>query len=224
MVETTGFGQGGLKDMQEVFKAHGVKPLAEEKFAVSDTDMTSQLNKMRAAGVDTILVWAQGTPTGQLVRSMDKINYFPTLLSSWAADNPSFFDAAGKALVGKPLFMRTMLNPSTPAQQKLFARVAPKLSAPSSFTFVSHGYDATLVLVAAIKQAGSIDGIKMREALEDLKAPVVGVMKTYEKPFSQTQHEGLRAGDLVFAKWSDDKIVAYVDPILKSLTSSDFKR
>lgn len=224
MVETTGFGQGGLKDMQEVFKAHGVKPLAEEKFAVSDTDMTSQLNKMRAAGVDTILVWAQGTPTGQLVRSMDKINYFPTLLSSWAADNPSFFDAAGKALVGKPLFMRTMLNPSTPAQQKLFARVGPKLSAPSSFTFVSHGYDATLVLVAAIKQAGSIDGIKMREALEDLKAPVVGVMKTYEKPFSKSQHEGLRAGDLVFAKWSDDKIVAYVDPILKSLTSSDFKR
>lgn len=224
MVETTGFGQGGLKDMQELFKLHGVQPLAEEKFAVGDTDMTSQLNKMRAAGVDTVLVWAQGTPTAQLVRSMDKINYFPTFLSSWAADNPSFFDAAGKALVSKPLFMRTMLDPSTPAQQKLFARISPKLSAPSSFTFVSHGYDATLVLAAAIKQAGSIDGVKMREALEDLKEPVVGVMKTYNKPFSKTRHEGLLASDLVFAKWSEDKIVPYTDPILKSMTAADFKR
>src|SRR5690606_13615136 len=80
MGETTGYGQGGLKDLEEVAKLHGLTPLATEKFGVGDTDMTSQLNKMKAAGVDTILVWAQGTPTGQLVRSMEKINYFPTML------------------------------------------------------------------------------------------------------------------------------------------------
>src|SRR5438270_854125 len=62
LTETTGYGEGGLRDLQDLAKVHDLKPLAAEKFAVTDTDMTSQLNKMKAAGVDTVLVWAQGTP------------------------------------------------------------------------------------------------------------------------------------------------------------------
>ena len=224
MGETTGYGQGGLKDLEEIAKMQGLTPLGIEKFAVSDTDMTSQLNKLKAAGVDTILVWAQGTPTGQLVRSMEKINYFPALLSSWAADNITYFDAAGKTLASKPIFMRTIVNPSTPAQQKLYDRTVARLAAPSAFPFVIHGYDAVMLVAAAMRQAGSIDGPQVREALENLQAPVVGVMKTYNKPFSKTDHEGLTASDLSFVKWSDDKLVAHSDNITKSLVPADFKR
>src|SRR6185295_16373767 len=82
MAETTGYGQGGLKDMQEIAELQGIKPAAVERFGVGDTDMTSQLNKMKAAGVDTIVVWAQGTPIAQVMRSMDKIDYFPAVLTS----------------------------------------------------------------------------------------------------------------------------------------------
>ena len=60
--ETTGYGQGGLKDIQELGDLHGIKPVCNEKFGVNDTDMTSQLNKCKAAGADTLVVWAQGTP------------------------------------------------------------------------------------------------------------------------------------------------------------------
>jgi branched-chain amino acid transport system substrate-binding protein len=81
MAETTGYGQGGLKDVTEIGDMHGLKPAAVERFAVADTDMTSQLNKMKAAGVDTVVVWAQGTPIAQLMRSMEKINYFPQVLT-----------------------------------------------------------------------------------------------------------------------------------------------
>jgi branched-chain amino acid transport system substrate-binding protein len=224
MGETTGYGQGGLKDLEEIAKLHGITPLATEKFGVADTDMTSQLNKMKSAGVETIMVWAQGTPTGQLVRSMEKINYFPAMLSSWAADNVTYFDAAGKTLAGKPVFMRTLVNPSTPAQQKLYDRTVSRLAAPSAFPFVIHGYDATLLIAAAIRQAGGTDGAKMREALENLNAPVAGVKKTYDKPFSKTQHEALTAGDLAFVKWSDDKLVPVADEVTKALTPADFKR
>lgn len=224
MAETTGYGQGGMKDMEEIVKLHGVTPLASEKFGVADTDMTSQLNKMKAAGVDTIIVWAQGTPTGQLVRSMEKINYFPTMLTSWAADNITFFDAAGKNLASKPIFMRTMVNPSTPAQKKLYDRTVAKLAAPSAFPFVIHGYDAVLLVAEAIKQAGSTDGTKLKDALENLNAPVNGVMKTYNKPFNKTDHEALTASDLAFVKWNNDQLVPYTDNIIKSMTASDYKR
>ena len=224
MGETTGYGQGGLKDLEEIAKMHGMTPLATEKFGVGDTDMTSQLNKMKAAGVDTILVWAQGTPTGQLVRSMEKINYFPMMLSSWAADNITFFDAAGRNLASKPIFMRTMVNPTTPAQQKLYDRTVSQLAAPSAFPFVIHGYDAVQLVAAAIRQAGSTDGPKVREALENLNTPVQGVKKTYNKPFSKDQREALTAADLAFVKWEGDKLVQHNDAVIRSLTAGDFKR
>ncbi len=224
MVETTGYGQGGLKDMEEIAKLQDIKIAATEKFGVGDTDMTSQLSKMKSAGVDTVVVWAQGTPIAQLVRSMEKISYFPLVLTSWAADNITFYDAAGKTLAEKPIFMRTVSETRTPAQQKLFERVGPKLKAPGSFSFALHGYDSVLLYAAAVKQANSFDGNAVRLALEDLKTPVQGVLKTYDKPFSKTTHEALTAKDLVWIRWKDGKLLPYTDPIVGSLSTADFKQ
>ncbi|MBT2303848.1 ABC transporter substrate-binding protein [Variovorax paradoxus] len=224
MAETTGYGQGGLKDMEEIAKSQDIKIAATERFGVGDTDMTSQLSKMKSAGVDTVVVWAQGTPIAQLVRSMEKINYFPLVLTSWAADNITFYDAAGKTLAEKPIFMRTVSETRTPAQQKLFDRVGPKLKAPGSFSFALHGYDSVMLYVAAAKQANSFDGSAVRLALEDLKTPVQGVLKTYDKPFSKTNHEALTAKDLVWIRWKDGKLMPYTDPIVGSLAGADFKQ
>ena len=224
MAETTGYGQGGLKDMQEIAEVQGIKPAATERFGVGDTDMTSQLNKMKAAKVDTIVVWAQGTPIAQLVRSMEKTNYFPLMLTSWAADNITFYDAAGKALAEKPLFMRTVSETRTPAQQKLFDRIGTKLKAPGSFSFALHGYDSVLLYAEAVKQAKTTEGSAVRTALEDLGAPVQGVLKTYNKPFSKTNHEALTAKDLVWIKWKDGKLLPYSDALIESFGAADFKQ
>jgi branched-chain amino acid transport system substrate-binding protein len=225
LVETTGYGQGGLKDLQEIGKLHGFDVVAVERMAVTDTDVTSQLNKMKAAGVDTLFVWAQGTPMGQVIRSMEKIGYFPRLLSSLAADNITFYDAAGKTLAEKPIFMRTMVEATTPGQKALFERLKGKLAAPTAFAFSAHGYDATHVVAAAMRQAGTTtDGVKIREALESLKEPVVGVMKTYNPPFTRENHEGLSAADFVFVRWSNGKLVRVDDAVTASLTPADFKR
>lgn len=224
MAETTGYGQGGLKDMEEIAKLQGIKVAATERFGVGDTDMTSQLGKMKAAGVDTVVVWAQGTPIAQLVRSMEKIDYFPLVLTSWAADNITFYDAAGKALAEKPIFMRTVSETRTPAQQKLFERIGARLKAPGSFSFALHGYDSVMLYAAAVKQAGSVDGPAVRAALEDLKAPVQGVLKTYDRPFSKTNHEALTAKDLVWIRWKDGKLMPYADPVISGLAQADFKQ
>lgn len=224
MAETTGYGQGGLKDMQEIAELQGIKPAAVERFGVADTDMTSQLNKLKAAGVDTVVVWAQGTPIAQLVRSMEKINYFPTTLTSWAADNVTFFDAAGKTLAEKPIFMRTFDEQRSPAQQKLFDRISGQLKGPSAFSFALHGYDSVQLMAAGIRQAGSTEGPAVRAALEDLKAPVQGVLKTYDKPFSKTDHEALTAKDLRWIRWTNGKLGPYTDAVIGGLVPADFKQ
>lgn len=223
LTETTGYGQGGLKDLQEVAALQGLNVVASEKFNVNDTDMTSQLSKLKSAGVDTALVWAQGTPIGQLMRSMDKINYFPVVLTSWAADNQSFFDAAGAALAEKPIFLRTVSESRTPRQQQFFDRIRSKIDADSAFSFAVHGYDATIVLAEAIKQAGSVDGVKIREALENLKTPYEGYAKTYNHPFSRTEHEGLTAADQRWTCWRNGKLAAFKDATIEGLRPEDFK-
>ncbi|RZL91832.1 MAG: branched-chain amino acid ABC transporter substrate-binding protein [Variovorax sp.] len=224
MAETTGYGQGGLKDMEEIAKLQDIKIAATERFGVGDTDMTSQLSKMKSANVDTVVVWAQGTPIAQLVRSMEKINYFPLVLTSWAADNITFYDAAGKTLAEKPLFMRTVSETRTPAQQKLFDRIGTKLKAPGSFSFALHGYDSVMLYAEAVKQANTTDGSAVRLALEDLKTPVQGVLKSYNKPFSKTNHEALTAKDLVWIRWKDGKLMPFSDSMISSLSAADYKQ
>ncbi|MFT3816524.1 MAG: ABC transporter substrate-binding protein [Rubrivivax sp.] len=224
LTETTGYGEGALRDLKELVKIHDITPLAMEKFAVTDTDMTSQLSKMKAAGVDTVIVWAQGTPMGLLLRSMEKLNYFPTFLSSQAADNVTFVDAAGKALAGKPIFLRPFIAAETPAQKKLYERLQSKLAAPSAYVFAMQGYDSTLLLAAAMRQANATEGPKVREALENLQTPVQGVFKTYNKPFSKTQREAITAADAKWTHWANDQLTLYSDKVTQALTPAEMNR
>jgi len=53
---------------------------------------------------------------------------------------------------------------------------------------------------------------------------VNGVLKTYNKPFSKTQHEALTAKDFVWIKWKDGKLTTYSDPTIAGLTAADFKQ
>lgn len=222
LTETTGYGQGGLKDLQEVAKIQGITPIANEKFGVNDTDVTSQLSKMKDAGVDTILLWAQGTPIGQTMRSMDKIGYFPLVLTSWAADNLSFLNAAGPTLAEKPIFLRTVSESRTPRQQQFFDRIRPKLDADSAFSFAVHAYDATMLAGLAIAQANSTDGAAIRAALESQKESFEGYAKTYRQAFTKDNHEGLGPSDQRWTCWRGGKLAAFDDAIVTSLRPEDF--
>ena len=95
--------------------------------------------------------------------------------------------------------------------------------ADSAFSFAVHGYDATRLLALAIAQAGTTDGVKVREALEDLKTPYEGYAKTYNHPFSRTEHEGLTAADQRWTCWRNGKLAAFSDAVVAGLKPEDFK-
>jgi branched-chain amino acid transport system substrate-binding protein len=62
-------------------------------------------------------------------------------------------------------------------------------------------------MALAIAQAGSTDADKVREALEDLKTPFAGLIKTYDKPFSATNHDAVGPADYIMVRYDGDKIV-----------------
>ena len=61
----------------------------------------------------------------------------------------------------------------------------------------AQGYDSMYLIAQAIEQAGSTEGPKIKAALENLQKPYEGVIATFNKPFSPTDHEAIHKENVV---------------------------
>lgn len=224
IADSTGFGTQGIKDATEVLALHGLTPVAVEKFGPKDTDMTSQLAKIRDAGADTLLIYGLADGNAQTLRSMEKINYMPTAIGTWGNMSSVLVNTAGKKLSEHLVFATSTAEDSNTRATALAARVRERY--PSMVTFVSaaQAYDSVMLVAAAIKQAGTTDGAKLAATLESGMPDVQGVIKLYKKPFSKTDHEGLGVEDFHLGKWKDGKVTSFSDVLTKSISAADLKK
>lgn len=223
IADTTGYGQAATKDLLEILALHGITPVGVEKFGPKDTDMTSQLAKLKASGADMILSGSLADATAQVLKSMEKMDYYPGLLSTWGSINTPLINIAGAKLAEKTIFAASTTADANPKAKALSARLIAKYPNMPAFVSAAQGYDAVMLIAAAVAKAGSTDGEKVAAALEDLGA-VEGIIKTYSKPFSKTQHEALGVADFHLAQWKDGQVVKVDNAIVKSLTPADLKR
>ena len=223
LADSTGYGQGGIKDATEVLALHNVKPVIVEKFGPKDTDMTSQLTKIRAAGADTVIVYAIADGTAHVLRSMEKIDYMPITLGTWGGLSSLLPRIAGNKLAEHLILAASTTEDSNARTKSLGERVRKNFPTLTTFACSAQTYDAVMLLAAAMKQAKSTDGEKVAAALEQVSG-VQGVIKTYDKPFSKASHEGLGVADFYLARWKGGNVVRYEDAIYKSITPTDLKR
>ena len=223
IADTTGYGQAATKDLQEILALHGIKPVGIEKFGPKDTDMTSQLAKLKAAGADMIITGSLADATAQVLKSMEKMDYYPGLLSTWGSINTPLINIAGPKLAEKTIFAASTTEDASDRAAALHKRLMAKHPNMPAFVSAAQGYDAVMLIAAAIKQAGGTDGPKVQQALENLGA-VQGIIKKYEKPFSKEQHEALGVADFHLAQWKDGRVVKLDDAVVKGLTAADLKR
>jgi branched-chain amino acid transport system substrate-binding protein len=223
IADTTGYGQAATKDLQEILALHGIKPVGIEKFGPKDTDMTSQLAKLKAAGADMIITGSLADATAQVLKSMEKMDYYPGLLSTWGSINTPLINIAGPKLAEKTIFAASTTEDASDRAAALHKRLMAKHPNMPAFVSAAQGYDAVMLIAAAIKQAGGTEGPKVQQALENLGA-VQGIIKKYEKPFSKEQHEALGVADFHLAQWKDGRVVKLDDAVVKGLTAADLKR
>ena len=224
IADSTGFGQQGVKDLTDVLAMHGQKPVAVEKFGPKDTDMTSQLAKIRDAGADTVVVYGLADANAQLLRSMEKINYFPITLGTWGNMSTPLLNIAGKKLSEHIIFATSTAEDSNPRAVALAARVRERYPQMPTFVAAAQAYDSMMLLAAAIKQAGTADGAKVAATLDDGVPDTQGIIKLYKKPFSKAEHDALSVSDFNLARWKDGKVVSYSDAITKAMTPADLKK
>jgi branched-chain amino acid transport system substrate-binding protein len=216
LADSTNYGQLGRSDLEKALELKGIKAVAVEKFNIKDVDMTAQLLKAKAAGADVVLTYAIGPELAQIANGMTKLGWKVPMIGSWTLSMANFIDNAGPGGEGARMPQTFIQEPTTPKRQsfiinylKTFSPKGARIDSPVS---AAQGYDSIYLLAAAMKQANSTDGPKIKAALEDLKAPVEGVVTTYNKPFTAKDHEAITANIPVFGEVKGERVVyAYPD-------------
>ena len=215
--DSTNYGISGRNDMLDQIKKQGNKltVVAEEKFNIGDKDMTAQLLRAKAGGAQAILIWAIGPELAAVSNGEAKIGMKAPLIGGWTLSMSNYIDNAGKNGNGTLMPQTFIEDPITP-KAKAFIDGYHKtyhVDRIPSAVAAAQGYDAVYIFAAAVKQAGTTDTHKIKEALEDLKAPVKGVIATWNHPYTKwdpadvTTHEAFRREQVVMGMVKDGRVV-----------------
>jgi branched-chain amino acid transport system substrate-binding protein len=211
LADSTNYGQLGREDLEKVLDKKSLKPVAVEKYNIGDVDMTAQLLRAKQAGADVVLTYGIGPELAQIANGMQKLGWKVPIIGSWTLAMANFVDNAGANGNGARMPQTFIQNPDTPKRKAFIDAYIKAYNPPGgrmpSAVSAAQGYDSVYLLAAAIQQAGSTEGPKIAAALEDLKTPVEGVVATYHKPYSKTDHEAINFDNTKFGEVQNGRVV-----------------
>lgn len=199
---TDAYGQQWLDAIGPELNKAGIKLVATERFARSDTSVTPQALKLSSANPDAVLLVASGAGAALPQIAMVERGYKGKIYQTHAASSPAFLKPAGKAaegafVVSGPAPVADQLpdsHPSKPVALAFSKQMQDLDPALKSNPFAAHAYDAQLVvskvLPMALKKAkpGTPEfRAAIRDTLETMGRTVLshGVMN-----WSATDHWG----------------------------------
>ena len=160
------FGKGGVTGFTEAAKKHGIQIVVEEKYTRGDVDYTAQLTKIRAANPDGILDWSRYHEGALIAKQVRQMGLKTPIFGCDGIAHPKYIELGGDAVNG--VYYATHFSPATsahlPVARRLVEKMRAKYGKDPDYTH-SEAYDATLVVVDAIKRAGSLDREKIRAAM-----------------------------------------------------------
>jgi len=215
--DSTNYGVSGRDDLLNQIKLQGNKlqVVDTEKFNIGDKDMTAQLLKAKFAGAQAILIWGIGPELAAVSNGMAKLRMKQPMIGGWTLSMSNYIDNAGKNADGTQMPQTFIEDPITPKAKSFIDSYHKSYSVtriPSPMS-AAQGYDAVYIFAAAVKQAKSTDTHKIKDALEDLRAPVKGVIATWTHPYSkwdpanEQTHEAFRRAQVVMGMVQDGRVV-----------------
>lgn len=211
--ENTGWGNGAFPDIKEAMKAKGKELVAAETFNWNDQDMSAQAIRIRDAGADTILIWGLDREGNQILRSLDKISYKPTMIAAWGLAG-NLGELAGPLANGVRVMQTfSWLGEMDSKTKVIWEKIQKKfgLNDPSDLKMGSgtaNAYDTVHILAKAIEKAGAYDWKKVREALYQVEH--TGLVATYKPAFDKSNPERQDAILPQFYRltaWQDGKLL-----------------
>ncbi|GAC1515186.1 MAG: ABC transporter substrate-binding protein [Gemmatimonadaceae bacterium] len=209
LCDDTNYGQNGCAKMTDALQRRSMQAVSVGKFKLKDTDMTPQLQEARKAGAGAMLVYGIGPELAQIANGMQKLGFKVPMVGSWTLSMSNFIDAAqanGNGAAMPQTFIQD--GATSPRAKKFIADYQKKNSTdriPSAVS-AAQGYDSMYLLAMAIEQAGATEGPKIKAALEGLEKPYDGVIATFDKPYSPTDHEAIHNAQVTMGVVSGGKV------------------
>ncbi len=170
---STGFGDSGRKALIEMTGKYGITIVADERYGPKDSDMTTQLTKIKNAGAQAVINWSVGPGQVIVTKNWHSLKMGIPLLQSHGWGSKKNIELAGKAAEGviaplSRLVVWDKLSEKHP-QKSLLKRYSSDYEArfkSEPGTFGGHAYDAFMMITEAIKKVGP-DKQKVRDYIEN---------------------------------------------------------
>jgi branched-chain amino acid transport system substrate-binding protein len=196
------YGEQWLKELTPQAEKAGIKIVAVERFARTDTGVTAQALKLVAANPDAILVVASGSGAAMPQLGLVERGYKGKVYQTHAAASRDLMRVGGKAVEGTyvvsgPAVIAEQLPDSHPSKKvaiDFVQKYEKAVGAGLRNQFAGHSYDAQIALEKAVPMAlkkakpGTPEfRLALRDALETMGRTVFahGVMN-----WSKTDHWG----------------------------------
>ncbi|MFC3531075.1 ABC transporter substrate-binding protein [Vogesella facilis] len=207
--DNSNYGRLGQLDLLKALAASGIQAVSVQQFRNGELDMSSALRDARAAGAQCILTYTIGPELAQIANTLAQMEWRIPLIGSWTLSMSNFIDNAGPNAEGARMVQTFIEDGNTPLRASFIQRYhqrnpGERIQSPPS---AAQGYDSLLLLAAAMQQAGSTDGPKVRAALENLHGPVAGLIATYRQPFSASDHEAIELDVPVIGEVRQRKVI-----------------
>ena len=158
---TDAYGEQWLKEITPQLDKEGIKIVATERFARSDTSVTPQALKITAANPDAVLIVASGSGAAMPELAILERGYKGKLYQTHAAATPDLPRVGGKAVEGTfvvsgPALLGDQLPDSHPSKKVAidFVQKFEKAYGPNTRNqFAGHSYDAIIALEKVIPMA-----------------------------------------------------------------------
>jgi branched-chain amino acid transport system substrate-binding protein len=206
------WGESNERGLKAAALAANLPIAGVEKIEQSDIDVTPQLNRLKSAGADTIILVANAGPGAQMMKSRERMGWSVPVVSHWGISGGRFDELVGPT-ASEVHFIQTysFFSPPTPISEKIMAELSKRYGTKTAADIIApvgtaNAYDAMQLLALAIEKAKSTDGEAIRAALEQIES-YQGLIKTYNKPFASAAHEALAPEDYVMVRYDAGKIV-----------------
>jgi branched-chain amino acid transport system substrate-binding protein len=193
-----GFGDSGRVQLQNLADKYGLSIVANERYGGKDTDMTTQMTKIKATDAEAVICWGTNPGPAVVAKNRKQLGITIPLYNSHGVASKKFIELAEGAAEGTILPAGFLLVVDQLAddhpQKKVLAGYKAAYEAKfggSVNTFGGHAYDAFKLAVMAIEAAaksGEVTHASIRDELEKITG-FVGTGGVFN--FSAEDHNGL---------------------------------
>jgi branched-chain amino acid transport system substrate-binding protein len=158
------YSVGIAKVFREKFTAAGGVIVADQKHSEGDKDFRAQLTAIKAAGAEAIFHTGNYTEGALICVQARQLGFTGPLFGGDAWEAPQLIEIGGAAVEGA--YYSTHASPESPAPE--VRRFVEKFRARYGETpdsIAALGYDAALLLVDALRRAGTTDSANLRDAI-----------------------------------------------------------